>query len=131
MQRFNETKANASRIEIFMLLGFFLIGCAGFFLSLTSLDGNVQEMKIKEFVFMESEAFLSKSEYIGLNKWNTYEINDFKISADTEILIAPKTPFKIYSNNMIGLYFKKRGAYEIKFKNKKDQRILLREYISL
>ncbi|MEY3321738.1 MAG: hypothetical protein RLZZ417_1321 [Bacteroidota bacterium] len=131
MQRFNETKANASRIEIFMLLGFFLIGSAGFFLSLTSLDMNEQDMNIKDPEFMERQAFLSKSEYTGLHKWNTYEINDFEISAETEIIISPQTPVKIYANNTIGLYFKKRGAYEIKFKNKKDQRIIFREYISL
>ena len=40
MQRSNETKAKAFRIEFFLLFLFFLIGGAGFFLSLSSLDDS-------------------------------------------------------------------------------------------
>jgi hypothetical protein len=131
MQRFNETKANASRIEFYLLFGFFLFGSAGFFLSLTSLEDNSQEMKIPETLSVERDAYLSRVEEMELNQWNTYEVNDYEISEDTEIIIYPKTQTKIYENSLIGLYFQEKGNYEIIFRSKKEQRIIFRELISL
>jgi len=131
MQRFNETKANASRIEFYLLFGFFLFGSAGFFLSLTSQEDNSQEMKIPETLSVERDAYLSRVEEMELNQWNTYEVNDYEISEDTEIIIYPKTQTKIYENSLIGLYFQEKGNYEIIFRSKKEQRIIFRELISL
>lgn len=131
MQRFNETKANASRIEFYLLFGFFLFGSTGFLLSLTSLEENFQGRKIPVSLSVERDAYLSRVEEMELNQWNTYEVNDYEISEDTEIIIYPKTQTKIYENSLIGLYFKEKGNYEIIFRSKKEQRIIFRELISL
>jgi hypothetical protein len=131
MSRFNETKANASRIEFYLLFGFFLFGSAGFFISLTSLEDNSQEMKIPETLSVERDAYLSKLEETEINQWNTYEVNDYEISGDTEIITSPRTQIKIYANSVIGLYFKERGNYEIIFRSKKEQKIIFREFISI
>jgi hypothetical protein len=66
-----------------------------------------------------------------INQWNTYEVNDYEISGDTEIITSPRTQIKIYANSVIGLYFKERGNYEIIFRSKKEQKIIFREFISI
>jgi len=131
MQRFDKTKAKASRMDFYLLFGFFLLGSAGFIISITSLEGNAQELKMVTLQMEKEEVYLSKSENVELNQWNTFELNNFVLSEETEVIVSPKTPMKVYGNSMIGLYFNTRGKYEITFKDKKDLSIILREQISL
>jgi hypothetical protein len=118
-------------MEFYLLLGFFLLGCAGCILSLTSLSQDEGTGQVPESLWTEREGYLSKWEDIGINQWNTYEINGFELSEQTEITIAPQIPIKIYGNQMIGFYFKERRDYEITIRNKHDRRVYFREFISL
>ena len=77
MQRSNETKAKAFRIEFFLLFLFFLIGGAGFFLSLTSLDDSEPTVNPMETFTLEKEPYLSRQEEIKSNEWITFDINDY------------------------------------------------------
>ena len=90
MQRSNETKAKALRIEFFLLFLFFLIGGAGFFLSLTSLDDSQPTVNEIEAITLEKEPYLSRQEEIESNLWITFDINDYQITKDTEIFASSK-----------------------------------------
>jgi len=131
MQRTIETKASASRIEFYLLFIFFLLGGTGFFLSLSGMIEASPETGLLEMESQEKQVSLSKVEETSLDRWNTYEVNDYEITADTEIKTYPETRIKIYANSIIGLYFEKKGAYEITFRSKKNDKIIFREIILL
>lgn len=131
MQRSNETKAKAFRMEFFMLILFFLIGGAGFFLSLTSLDDNQSNVNQTETFTLEKEPYLSRQEEIKSNKWITFDINDYLITSDTEIITSTRAEIKKYNDRMIGILFSEGGNYEIIFRSKKEKKIIFRELISL
>jgi hypothetical protein len=130
MQRSNETKAKAFRIEFFLLFLFFLIGGAGFFLSLTSLDDSQPTVNEIEAFPLENEPYLSRQEEIQANEWITFDINDYLITSDTEIITSTKTKIKKYNDRMIGLLFIEGGNYEIIFRSKTNKKIIFRELIS-
>ena len=130
MQRSNETKAKALRIEFFLLFLFFLIGGAGFFLSLTSLDDSQPNVNEIEAFTLEKEPYLSRQEEIQANEWITFDINDYLITSDTEIITSTKTKIKKYNDRMIGLLFSEGGNYEIIFRSKTNKKIIFRELIS-
>lgn len=130
MQRSNETKANAFRIEFFLLFLFFLIGGAGFFLSLTSLDESQPNVYPREVFTLEKEPYLSRQEDIKTNEWITFDINDYLITSDTEIITSTKVKIKKYNNRVIGILFSEEGNYEILFRSKTDKKIIFRELIS-
>ena len=130
MQRSNETKAKAFRIEFFLLFLFFLIGGAGFFLSLTSLDDSQPTVNEIEAFPLEKEPYLSRQEEIQANEWITFDINDYLITSDTEIITSTQTKMKKYNDRMIGILFSESGSYEIIFRSKKDKKIIFRELIS-
>jgi hypothetical protein len=130
MQRSNETKAKAFRIEFFLLFLFFLIGGAGFFLSLTSLDASEPAVNQMETFTLEREPYLSRQEEIQANEWITFDLNDYQITKDTEIITSTKAKIKKYNDTMIGILFSERGNYEIIFRSKKDKKIIFRELIS-
>ena len=130
MQRPNETKAKAFRIEFFLLFLFFLIGGAGFFLSLTSLDDSQPTVNEIEAFPLEKEPYLSRQEEIQANEWITFDINDYLITSDTEIITSTKTKIKKYNDRMIGLLFSEGGNYEIIFRSKTNKKIIFRELIS-
>lgn len=131
MQRTIETKASASRIEFYLLFIFFLLGGTGFFLSLSGMIEASPETGLLEMESQEKQVSLSKVEETSLDKWNTYEVNDYEITADTEIKTYPETRIKIYANSIIGLYSEKKGEYEITFRSKKNNKIIFREIILL
>jgi hypothetical protein len=128
MQRSNETKAKAFRIEFFLLFLFFLIGGAGFFLSLTSLDDSQPTVNEIEAFPLEKEPYLSRQEEIQANEWITFDINDYLITSD--IITSTKTKIKKYNDRMIGLLFSEGGNYEIIFRSKTNKKIIFRELIS-
>jgi len=130
MQRSNETKAKAFRIEFFLLFLFFLIGGAGFFLSLTSLDDSQPTVNEIAAFPLEKEPYLSRQEEIQANEWITFDINDYLITSDTEIITYTKTKIKKYNDRMIGLLFSEGGNYEIIFRSKTNKKIIFRELIS-
>lgn len=130
MQRSNETKAKAFRIEFFLLFLFFLIGGAGFFLSLTSLDESEPPLNRRETFTVEKEPYLSKQEDIQSNEWITFDINNYQINSDTEIITSTQTKIKKYNDRMIGILFSEGGNYEIIFRSKKEKKIIFRELIS-
>ena len=130
MQRSNETKAKAFRIEFFLLFLFFLIGGAGFFLSLTSLDDSQPAVNEIAAFPLEKEPYLSRQEEIQANEWITFDINDYLITSDTEIITSTKTKIKKYNDRMIGLLFSEGGNYEIIFRSKTNKKIIFRELIS-
>ena len=130
MQRSNETKAKAFRIEFFLLFLFFLIGGAGFFLSLTSLDDSQPTVNEIEAFPLEKEPYLSRQEEIQANEWITFDINDYLITSDTEIITSTKAKIKKYNDRMIGLLFSEGGNYEIIFRSKTNKKIIFRELIS-
>jgi hypothetical protein len=130
MQRSNETKAKAFRIEFFLLFLFFLIGGAGFFLSLTSLDDSQPTVNEIAAFPLEKEPYLSRQEEIQANEWITFDINDYLITSDTEIITSTKAKIKKYNDRMIGLLFSEGGNYEIIFRSKADKKIIFRELIS-
>jgi hypothetical protein len=78
-----------------------------------------------------STAYLTKVKETGINCWNTFEINEYEITKDTEIETYPETGIKIYASRMIGLYFEERGRYEISFRSKANNKIIFRETIKL
>jgi len=131
MQRTIETKASASRIEFYFLFIFFLLGGTGFFLSLSGMIEASPETGLLEMESQEKQVSLSKVEETSLDRWNTYEVNDYEITADTEIKTYPETRIKIYANSIIGLYSEKKGEYEITFRSKKNNKIIFREIILL
>lgn len=131
MQRTIETKASASRIEFYFQFIFFLLGGTGFFLSLSGMIEASPETGLLEMESQEKQVSLSKVEETSLDKWNTYEVNDYEITADTEIKTYPETRIKIYANSIIGLYSEKKGEYEITFRSKKNNKIIFREIILL
>ncbi|MFM7092627.1 MAG: hypothetical protein ACKOZZ_17660 [Bacteroidota bacterium] len=131
MQRTIETKASASRIEFYLLFIFFLLGGTGFFLSLSGMIEASPETGLLEMESQEKQVSLSKVEETSLDRWNTYEVNDYEITADTEIKTYPETRIKIYANSIIGLYSEKKGEYEITFRSKKNNKIIFREIILL
>ncbi len=130
MQRSNETKAKAFRIEFFLLFLFFLIGGEGFFLSLTSLDDSEPAVNPVETFTLEKEPYLSRQEEIKSNKWITFDINEYLITSDTEIITSTQTKMKKYNDRMIGILFSEGGNYEIIFRSKRDKKIIFRELIS-
>jgi hypothetical protein len=130
MQRSNETKAKAFRIEFFLLFLFFLIGGAGFFLSLTSLDDSQPTVNEIAAYPLEKEPYLSRQEEIQANEWLTFDINDYLITSDTEIITSTKAKIKKYNDRMIGILFSEGGNYEIIFRSKADKKIIFRELIS-
>jgi hypothetical protein len=130
MQRANETKAKAFRIEFFLLFLFFLIGGAGFFLSLTSLDDTQSTVNEIDVFTFEKEPYLSRQEEIQSNEWITFDLNDYQITKDTEIITSTKAKIKKYNDRMIGILFSERGNYEIIFRSKTDKKIIFRELIS-
>ncbi len=130
MQRSNETKAKAFRIEFFLLFLFFLIGGAGFFLSLTSLDDSQPTVNEIEAFPLEKEPYLSRQEEIQANEWITFDINDYLLTSDTEIITSTKAKIKKYNDRMIGILFSEGGNYEIIFRSKTDKKIIFREIIS-
>ncbi|MFO0468082.1 MAG: hypothetical protein ACK5ZX_02100 [Bacteroidota bacterium] len=130
MQRSNETKAKAFRIEFFLLFLFFLIGGAGFFLSLTSLDDSQPIVNEIEAFTLEKEPYLSRHEKIQANEWITFDIYDYLITSDTEIITSTRAKIKKYNNRMIGILFSAEGDYEIIFRSKTDKKIIFRELIS-
>jgi hypothetical protein len=130
MQRSNETKAKALRIEFFLLFLFFLIGGAGFFLSLTSLDDSQPTVNEIEAITLEKEPYLSRQEEIESNLWVTFDINDYQITKDTEIIASSKAKIKKYNERMIGILFSEGGSFEIIFRSKRDKKIIFRELIS-
>jgi len=130
MQRSNETKAKAFRIEFFLLFLFFLIGGAGFFLSLTSLDDSQPTVNEIEAFPLEKEPYLSRQEEIQANEWITFDINDYQITKDTEIIASSKAKIKKYNERMIGILFSEGGSFEIIFRSKRDKKIIFRELIS-
>ena len=130
MQRSNETKAKAFRIEFFLLFLFFLIGGAGFFLSLTSLDDSQPTVNEIEAFPLEKEPYLSRQEEIQANEWITFDINDYLLTSDTEIITSTKAKIKKYNDRMIGILFSEGGNYEIIFRSKADKKIIFREIIS-
>ena len=130
MQRSNETKAKAFRIEFFLLFLFFLIGGAGFFLSLTSLDDRQPTVNEIAAFPLEKEPYLSRQEEIQANEWITFDINDYLLTSDTEIITSTKAKIKKYNDRMIGILFSEGGNYEIIFRSKADKKIILRELIS-
>jgi hypothetical protein len=130
MQRSNETKAKAFRIEFFLLFLFFLIGGAGFFLSLTSLDDSQPNVNEIEAFTLEKEPYLSRQEEMQANEWITFDINEYLITSDTEIITSTKTKIKKYNDRMIGLLFSEGGNYEIIFRSKTNKKIIFRELIS-
>jgi hypothetical protein len=113
-----------------LLFLFFLIGGAGFFLSLTSLDDSEPEVNQMETFTLEKEAYLSRQEEIKVNEWITFDINDYLITSDTEIITSTQTKMKKYNDRMIGILFSESGNYEIIFRSKKDKKIIFRELIS-
>ena len=131
MQRSNETKAKAFRIEFFLLFLFFLIGGAGFFLSLTSLDDSQPTVNEIAAFPLEKEPYLSRQEEIQANEWITFDINDYLITSDTEIITSTKAKIKMYNDRMIGILFSEGGNYEIIFRSKADKKIIFRELISV
>lgn len=131
MQRTIETKAGASRIEFYLLFIFFLLGGTGFFLSLSTMIEASPDIEILEIELQEKQVYLSKVEKTSLDRWNAYEVNDYEITSDTEIKTYPETRIKIYANSVIGLYFEKKGEYEITFRSKKNNKIIFREIILL
>ncbi len=131
MQRTIETKASASRIEFYFQFIFFLLGGTGFFLSLSGMIEASPETGLLEMESQEKQVSLSKVEETSLDRWNTYEVNDYEITADTEIKTYPETRIKIYANSIIGLYSEKKGEYEITFRSKKNNKIIFREIILL
>jgi len=130
MQRSNETKAKAFRIEFFLLFLFFLIGGAGFFLSLTSLDDSQPTVNEIEAFPLEKEPYLSRQEEIQADEWITFDINDYLLTSDTEIITSTKAKIKKYNDRMIGILFSEGGNYEIIFRSKTDKKIIFREIIS-
>lgn len=130
MQRSNETKAKAFRIEFFLLFLFFLIGGAGFFLSLTSLDDSQPTVNEIEAFPLEKEPYLSRQEEIQADEWITFDINDYLLTSDTEIITSTKAKIKKYNDRMIGILFSEGGNYEIIFRSKADKKIIFREIIS-
>jgi hypothetical protein len=130
MQRSNETKAKAFRIEFFLLFLFFLIGGAGFFLSLTSLDDSQPTVNEIAAFPLEKEPYLSRQEEIQANEWITFDINDYLLTSDTEIITSTKAKIKMYNDRMIGILFIEGGNYEIIFRSKADKKIIFRELIS-
>ena len=130
MQRSNETKAKAFRIEFFLLFLFFLIGGAGFFLSLTSLDDSQPTVNEIAAYPLEKEPYLSRQEEIQANEWITFDINDYLLTSDTEIITSTKAKIKKYNDRMIGILFSEGGNYEIIFRSKADKKIIFRELIS-
>jgi hypothetical protein len=130
MQRSNETKAKAFRIEFFLLFLFFLIGGAGFFLSLTSLDDSQPTVNEIEAFPLEKEPYLSRQEEIQANEWITFDINDYLLTSDTEIITSTKAKIKKYNDRMIGILFSEGGNFEIIFRSKRDKKIIFRELIS-
>jgi hypothetical protein len=130
MQRSNETKAKAFRIEFFLLFLFFLIGGAGFFLSLTSLDDSQPNVNEIEAFTLEKEPYLSRQEEMQANEWITFDINEYLITSDTEIITSTKAKIKKYNDRMIGILFSEGGNYEIIFRSKADKKIIFREIIS-
>jgi len=130
MQRSNETKAKAFRIEFFLLFLFFLIGGAGFFLSLTSLDDRQPTVNEIAAFPLEKEPYLSRQEEIQANEWITFDINDYLLTSDTEIITSTKAKIKKYNDRMIGILFSEGGNYEIIFRSKADKKIIFRELIS-
>jgi hypothetical protein len=130
MQRSNETKAKAFRIEFFLLFLFFLIGGAGFFLSLTSLDDSQPTVNEIAAFPLEKEPYLSRQEEIQANEWITFDINDYLLTSDTEIITSTKAKIKKYNDRMIGILFSEGGNYEIIFRSKADKKIIFRELIS-
>jgi len=130
MQRSNETKAKAFRIEFFLLFLFFLIGGAGFFLSLTSLDDSQPTVNEIAAFPLEKEPYLSRQEEIQANEWITFDINDYLLTSDTEIITSTKAKIKMYNDRMIGILFSEGGNYEIIFRSKADKKIIFRELIS-
>ena len=130
MQRSNETKAKAFRIEFFLLFLFFLIGGAGFFLSLTSLDDSQPTVNEIAAFPLEKEPYLSRQEEIQANEWITFDINDYLLTSDTEIITSTKAKIKKYNDRMIGILFSEGGNYEITFRSKTDKKIIFRELIS-
>lgn len=130
MQRSNETKAKAFRIEFFLLFLFFLIGGAGFFLSLTSLDDSQPTVNEIAAFPLEKEPYLSRQEEIQANEWITFDINDYLLTSDTEIITSTKAKIKKYNDRMIGILFSEGGNYEIIFRSKADKKIIFRELIT-
>jgi len=130
MQRSNETKAKAFRIGFFLLFLFFLIGGAGFFLSLTSLDDSQPTVNEIAAFPLEKEPYLSRQEEIQANEWITFDINDYLLTSDTEIITSTKAKIKKYNDRMIGILFSEGGNYEIIFRSKADKKIIFRELIS-
>jgi hypothetical protein len=130
MQRSNETKAKAFRIEFFLLFLFFLIGGAGFFLSLTSLDDSQPTVNEIEAFPLEKEPYLSRQEEIQANEWITFDTNDYLLTSDTEIITSTKAKIKKYNDRMIGILFSEGGNFEIIFRSKRDKKIIFRELIS-
>jgi hypothetical protein len=113
-----------------LLFLFFLIGGAGFFLSLTSLDDSQPTVNEIEAFPLEKEPYLSRQEEIQANEWITFDINDYLITSDTEIITSTKTKIKKYNDRMIGLLFSEGGNYEIIFRSKTNKKIIFRELIS-
>lgn len=130
MHRSNETEANAFRIEFFLLFLFFLIGGAGFFLSLTSLDDSQHNVNSIVTYTLEKEPYLSRQGEIQANEWITFDINDYLITSDTEIITSKKVKIKKFNKRVIGILFSEEGNYEILFRSKSDKKIIFREIIS-
>jgi hypothetical protein len=113
-----------------LLFLFFLIGGAGFFLSLTSLDDSQPTVNEIEAFPLEKEPYLSRQEEIQANEWITFDINDYLLTSDTEIITSTKAKIKKYNDRMIGILFSEGGNYEIIFRSKADKKIIFRELIS-
>jgi hypothetical protein len=79
---------------------------------------------------LEKEPYLSRHEEIKSNEWITFDINDYLITSDTEIITSTQTKMKKYNDRMIGILFSEGGNYEIIFRSKKDKKIIFRELIS-
>lgn len=130
MHRSNDTEANAFRIEFFLLFLFFLIGGAGFFLSLTSLDDSQHNVNSIVTYTLEKEPYLSRQGKIQANEWITFDINDYLITSDTEIITSKNVKIKKFNKRVIGILFSEEGNYEILFRSKSDKKIIFREIIS-
>jgi hypothetical protein len=130
MHRSNDTEANAFRIEFFLLFLFFLIGGAGFFLSLTSLDDSQHNVNSIVTYTLEKEPYLSRQGEIQANEWITFDINDYLITSDTEIITSKNVKIKKFNKRVIGILFSEEGNYEILFRSKSDKKIIFREIIS-
>lgn len=131
MQRLNQTKANASRIELSLLFSILMIGSTGFLISFTNEDNSLFEAGKTNIGQPEKESFLTKEEETEVSKWNIFELHEYEITSDTEIIITPKAALRIYDKKTIGVFFKKAMGYEIIFKSKKLHKIELKEYISM